>query len=388
LIARNIMATEELTTTRLVHQNDLTDELIRDAEALVGTKLRIDQWNHEATLDTIRHYAHGVGDDNPIFCDEEYAASGPWGTVIAPPTFLVSMFSGALGLGLPGIQPYGAGFYWKWNDVIRRGDRIRADAKVGPITVKSGKHAKRWILQTTQTEYVRVSDGAVIAIGEGRTARVPRAEAGGGLSYKPREPYVYTVEELEAIRVESVNEPRRGPEIRYWEDVEVGEPLARVVKGPIDLSGQIAYYAGVVGNPRTRGPELQWKFITWAREDPEKLPNNYDPAFFGEVKAFTAGHVESGIAQQVGMPGAYNNGAQTTAWLVHPVLNWMGDHGFLVELETKLERPAIFADTLYCEATVQSRLDPDLVEIGLVARNQIDTQIASGRAVVRLRNRS
>ena len=31
-------------------------------------------WCHEATRDNIRHYAHGIGDDNPLWCDPDYAA--------------------------------------------------------------------------------------------------------------------------------------------------------------------------------------------------------------------------------------------------------------------------------------------------------------------------
>ena len=366
---------------------ELTDEMIAEAEALVGQTLRIEQWNHEATLDTIRHYEHGIGDDNPLYCDEDYALAGPYGTITAPPIFLFTFYSGALGLGMPGVQPYGAGFKFRFHEVLRRGDRVRADATIGPIKVLSGRHAKRMVLQTTQTRYVRVSDGVLVGDGIGRTMRIPRNSVAGGLSYTKRDPYVYSEDELEDIRQQAIGEVRRGSETRYWDDVEVGETIPHVVKGPIDLSGQIAYYSGLMGNPRTKGVDLQWKFITWAREAPERLPNNYDPSFFGEIKAFTAGHVEAGVAQQVGMPGADNNGAQTTAWLAHPVMNWMGDHGLMTELESKLTRPAIFSDTLWCRGTVVEKSTPGIVELSLTAVNQIDTQIAEGRATVRLRQR-
>ena len=29
----------------------------------------VEPWCHEATRDNIRHYAHGIGDDNPLWCD-------------------------------------------------------------------------------------------------------------------------------------------------------------------------------------------------------------------------------------------------------------------------------------------------------------------------------
>ena len=34
----------------------------------------VEPWCHEATRDNIRHYAHGIGDDNPLWCDPDYAA--------------------------------------------------------------------------------------------------------------------------------------------------------------------------------------------------------------------------------------------------------------------------------------------------------------------------
>jgi hypothetical protein len=33
----------------------------------------VEPWNYEATRDAIRHYAHGIGDDNPLWTDPHYA---------------------------------------------------------------------------------------------------------------------------------------------------------------------------------------------------------------------------------------------------------------------------------------------------------------------------
>ncbi|MET0143202.1 MAG: MaoC family dehydratase N-terminal domain-containing protein, partial [Ilumatobacteraceae bacterium] len=44
--------------------------------------------NVEVSVDGLRHFAYGYGDDNPLYCDEEYAAKSRWGGLIAPPTFL------------------------------------------------------------------------------------------------------------------------------------------------------------------------------------------------------------------------------------------------------------------------------------------------------------
>src|SRR4029453_1850315 len=120
---------------KLEYQTELTDEMIAEAEGLVGKPLRIEQWNHEASLDTIRHYAWGVGDNNPLFCDEAYAAGARFGGIVAPPTFLYSCGSAGMGLGLAGMQPIYGGTRWEYLDWVKRGDRISLDARVGPVKV-------------------------------------------------------------------------------------------------------------------------------------------------------------------------------------------------------------------------------------------------------------
>jgi acyl dehydratase len=69
----------------------LTDEGIERFREKVGVDwpyTRWTTWNEEATRDGIRHYAYGFGDDNPLYCDPDYAATTRWGGIIAPPGFL------------------------------------------------------------------------------------------------------------------------------------------------------------------------------------------------------------------------------------------------------------------------------------------------------------
>jgi acyl dehydratase len=368
---------------QLTYQNELTDDMIAEAQAMEGQKLRVEQWNHEATLDTIRRWAWGLGDDNPLYCDPAYAETSPYGGIIAPATFLATVYTGQIGAGMVGIQPFGGGFKWTFTEVIRRGDVLSVDARIGPIKVVSGRHASRFVVQSTLNDYFR-EDGTTVGHLEGWTLRVPRSKADGGLSYKPREPHRYTAEELDSIRLSAINEERRGAAPRLWNDVAVGDDIPQVVKGPIDLITMIAYYAGNHGTPRYKSTELAWKYRTWAVDAPEKLPNNYDPFYYAETVSPSAGHTREDVAHEVGMPGAYNNGTQTMGWLGHAVQNWMGDDGFLAELTVTLRRPAIFGDTVWCGGRVTGKPDAGLVAIELSARNQIGDDIADGSAVVRL----
>ena len=368
---------------QLTHQVGLTDAMIAEAAALEGRPLRVESWNHEASLDGIRHWCWGLGDDNPLYCDAGYASSSAFGDVIAPGTFLATVYSGQIGVGMVGIQPFGGGYRWEFEETVRRGDQISVDARIGPLRVVEGRHARRFAIQTTRNEFHR-SDGTLLARLEGSTLRVPRAEADGGLSYQAREPHTYTAEELEAIRREAVGEPRRGAEPRLWDTVAVGDELPAVVKGPIDLTTMFAYYAGLPGTPRYKSTEIAWKYRTWAIEAPERLPDNYDPFYYAEAVSPSAGHGRPDVAREVGMPGAYNNGTQTMGWMGHVVTNWMGDEGFLRRLEVKLRRPAVFGDTVWCRGRVTAVPKRGVVEIALEARNQLGDEIAVGSAAVRL----
>ncbi|WP_206208822.1 FAS1-like dehydratase domain-containing protein, partial [Vogesella mureinivorans] len=80
----------------------------------------------EATRDAIRHYAHGIGDDNPLWCDPEYAATTKYGSIVALPSFLFTtsrIVSGYCG-GLSGVHAMWAGADWTWHQPVLRGDTI------------------------------------------------------------------------------------------------------------------------------------------------------------------------------------------------------------------------------------------------------------------------
>jgi acyl dehydratase len=369
------------TMQHLEFNEQITDQMLEEAAALEDMPIRVEPWNHEASLDGIRHYAWGVGDGNPLFVDETYAAGSVHGGIIAPPTFLYSSFDGAIGLGFAGVQPIYAGTSWTFYETIRRGDRIRPEARMGAVSVHSGRHADRFAIQRVRTDYFRESDGALLATAEASTFRVPRAGADGGLRYEAREQQVYSDAELEEIRSSAVNEPVRGAEDRLVSSVSVGDAVPEVVKGPIDQITMTAYYAGCIGSPGYKSAEMAWRYRTWAVEEPERLPNNYDPTYFSERVLPSLGHQNSAVAREIGMPGAYNNGPQKCGWMAHPVLNWMGDSGRLATLTVRLRRPDIFGDTVRCSGTVTA-VEGTEVSIDLVARNQLGEVTAEGSATV------
>jgi acyl dehydratase len=372
--------------TNFVLTPDIEQAAVDAVVALEGEPIRVEQWNHEASWDAVRHYALGLGDDNPLFCDPAYGEATPYGTLLAPPTYPTTAFDGAVGRGMPGVQPIYAGAEWTFVRRIRRGDRVVAASTFGPVTRKSGATASDLVIQSALSEYTD-GEGRPLASSIQRTFRVARRGAGSGLGYEPRSAHALTDDELAAIRAEAVGEYRRGPE--PLEDVRVGDVVPTVVKGPIGQIDMTAYYMGCPGSPGYKSCEVAAKYREWAVRDPERLPSNYDASYFSERVLPSIGHQDAAAAHELGMPGAYNNGPQRVGWFAHAVTNWMGDGAFLHKLDVRLNRPEVFGDVVriggeVSEVSEVAAGSVPRILLGLRATNQLGEVTATGTAEVHL----
>ena len=71
----------------------------------------------EFTCKQVSAHEVGIGDDNPLWCNPDYAAGTSYGTVVAPPSFVFALnriLSGYVG-GLPGIHAMWAGADLTWH---------------------------------------------------------------------------------------------------------------------------------------------------------------------------------------------------------------------------------------------------------------------------------
>ena len=369
----------------------LDDAAIAEAKSLIGMPIRVEQWNYEASRDSIRHYAWGLGDDNPLYCSPEYAQKTRWKGLIAPPTFFFGVFDAVVAPGLPDIQWIYSGVDCEFIEPMRRNDEITATAEYIDAKELPARQSGRMLVQTGDVRYTN-QHGRLTAKVLSHTFRVARMAAAGGLRYEARAEHQYTEEKLKAIETAILNEYRRGAEVRYWEDVQAGEQLPGTVRGPINRLDMTCYYAGAVGTSGYKSTKLKWKYANWAKHNPEKLPNNYDPSYYAAAVSPSIGHQDLAIATtEIGMPGAYDNGPQRIGMLVGSVTNWMGDDGILLRYSARLRLPVIFGDTNFFKGSVISkRMDGDrgLVEIALQAENQLGDTTAKGTAVVELPRRS
>ncbi len=76
-----------------------------------------------------------------------------------------------------------------------------------------------------------------------------------------RPPPHYTEEELAQIYRLYADEDVRGATPRYWDEVTVGEALPTMAKGPMTVTGFIAYAQGW-GGLYIRANKLAWRQVT------------------------------------------------------------------------------------------------------------------------------
>jgi acyl dehydratase len=369
----------------------ITDNAVDNLRRLIGVPIAetVEPWCYEATRDNIRHYAHGIGDDNPLWCNPDYAAGTSYGTVVAPPSFVFALnriLSGYVG-GLPGIHAMWAGADLTWHRPILRGTEIRTEAYLKDLVEHQTSFAGRAFQQIYHVE-LSDADGSLLCSGDSWCFRTERDTARElGTKYekaKSRPPMRYTADDIEQIFKLYEAEAVRGAEPRYIEDVNVGDELPTMAKGPMTVTGFIAFAQGW-GGLYIRANKLAYKQL-------RKHPGLGIPNAFGIPDVPERVHWENDLATDVGTPAAYDYGPERCSWLTHHLTNWIGDAGFLCQHKSQIRHHNVVGDWLVITGKVASKGVDDqgvpCVEIEQTAHNQHGDLSAVGTGVVRLPSRS
>src|SRR3954462_12497105 len=145
----------------------ITERGLEDLRKRIGVKITdtLEPWCHEASRDGIRHYAHGIGDDNPLWRDPGYAARTGGGAIIAPPSFLFAMsriISGYVG-GLPGVHAMWAGADLAWHRPLAVGTEIRTTAHLKDLVEHQTRFAGRAIQQIYHVDFFDADDNLLVS---------------------------------------------------------------------------------------------------------------------------------------------------------------------------------------------------------------------------------
>lgn len=362
----------------------ITESGLEDLERRIGVTISEPPAHvTEATRDAIRHYAEGIGDRNPLWLDQDYAQRTRWGTILAPPTILYafSRICGGYVGGLPGVHAMFGGTDWEWFKPIRLGMRITPTSRLKALIDRPSKFAGRSVQQIYEVEF-RESTGELIARADSYCFRTERDAARELGKYGSTEPHVYSEPEMQKIAASYEAERIRGARPRYFEDVEVGEELIAVVKGPMTPTTCIAYDLGWGGlyirahwfafDLYRRHPALGIDNAQHVPEPPERV------------------HWDNDMARQAGVPVAYDYGPERCSWMGHLVTNWIGDDGFMKKLSVQVRRHNLMGDTTWCHGKVTGKRREgggNIVDCELWAENQRGETTTRGSATVALPSR-
>jgi acyl dehydratase len=367
----------------------ITDESLGALRRLIGVPIAdsVEPWCTEVTRDNVRHYAYGIGDDNPLWCDPEYAARTRHGGIIALPSFVFPLdrvFSGYVG-GLPGVHAMWSGASTVWHRPFRVGEQVRTTASLKDLVPHQTRFAGRAIQQIYHVTWF-VGD-EVVAQGDSwcfRTERDTARELGTKYDHvKDASSFTVSPATLAAVGAAYDSESPRGAEPRFIEDVHLGDVLPRMVKGPMTVTGFIAFAQGWGG--------LYIRANRLAHKQLRKHPNLGIPNAYGVPDVPERVHWDDDLAALVGTPRAYDYGPERCSWLIHQLTDWMGDDGFVVSHSCQIRRHNVVGEIVWIEGQVTDiHVAGDgrrLAEVTQRATNQDGELSATGIGLVRLPSR-
>lgn len=386
------------TTDTAAVEGRITDEDIERARAQIGIPVnqRDEAWNRLPSSDTIAHFAFGCGDDNPLFHDPEYGAGTRWHGQIAPPTFPIStgldqtpkftdperkkLFRGLF----RGTGKYYSGVKWTLYKPVYPGRPVFAENYTLDVQVKeSAFSGGRSVKETFRYLYVD-ADGSPIATRDESYINAERQGSKKSGKYSHIERQHWTEDELSQVEQAYEDEVRRGADPQWWEDVKAGDVVPAVMKGPLTVVDIISMHMGWGWGGYGVGP------LKFAHQLRKRMPAFYQPDEFGVPDVVQRLHWDGARAQALGIPAPYDYGQMRTAWASHLLTNWVGDDGWIAELDLQLRGFNYHGDIHRMTATVTGKSDtPDgLVQLDVLGTSQRDESTVRGTASVLLPSRA
>lgn len=375
----------------------ITDADVARARAQIGIPAhqRDKPWNRVPDASSISHWAFGIGDDNPLFHDPDYARHTRWRGLIAPPTYLVStgvdetpkptdpatqeLFRGLF----RGVGKYFSGVRWTCYAPVRPDAPVWCATWTQDVVEKQSNFSGgRSVLETYRTLYVD-SSGAPLAT---RDETYVNAERGGSKQAGKHDDFErqrWDEESMAAVEAAYAAERRRGANPRYVEDVAVGEEVPALTKGPltvVDIIGmhQAFGWVGYGGGP-----------LRYAHQMRARMPAFFSPDPYGVPQVVQRLHWDADWAAELGIPAPYDYGQMRTAWMAHLLTDWIGDDGFVTELNIRVKGFNFHGDVQTCSGTVMdAQIDVGAVGLDVACTNQRGEATVTGTARVRLPSRA
>lgn len=317
------------------------------------------------SAETIRRYAHSIGDDNPLYTYPDYGRTSVYGSQIAPGPILVHVrYPADHGARRPGGYPVAnflAGVAWEFFDVVRPGARFSSSKIPREAFEKPGRHG-RLLFLVSETSYWD-QGGALVAKAYGSLIHVPMEAMAAGRAMSAdrvgrdllysRKPHRYDDDEMRRIADAVSAERRRGANPRWWEDVRIGDVLPAIAQPPYVIEDELAYHAmhqGMfAGTDGSRAPRAFRPFFRRGRMEPGAV--RVHPATRWPYNRADE-HEDGFLAPYRGEPLPFDYGVQRAQIPQRLLTNWIGDSGFIRKMYTSFREPVFYGDSVLYTGTV------------------------------------
>jgi hypothetical protein len=375
----------------------------RDVDRWIGKPLGGGQLKDPVHPNDIRRWAQGMQNPNPLYFDEEWAASGRWARLVAPQSFAVCTdTSHGAGPAIQGVIPgqhmiFGGDEWWFFGPLIEPGDRISHDRMLFDYKVAETKFAGPTMFSRGDTTYIRQT-GEVVCKQRSTSVRYLAENARKKGFFAGRKRKEWTEQELEDLEKQKMEYAKSlhdlGHEKRLF--VRAGEKLPTRPIGPHTIASfttEWRSYLMTVWGATREVPALENSTLEagWLPEMSRDLEAaKVDPTHGdGLYKGPSRGHVQEQYAQLVGMPREYGYGASMGAWIIDYLTNWAGEWGFVRHCNFQYRNPALTHDATFLNGEVAS-LQEDagsgrpLAAVRASMTNQDGEVMATGQAEILL----
>ena len=341
----------------------------------------------ELNIDGFKLLVDGIGDWNPLFRNEEYAKYTKYCTLTAPPCWPYAVVYGALPEKM--YQKFGTLYTAESIEYylpVADGDRIDWRTTF-PIDVRVEEHPVHGtiIAATGMHEFKREQGGLELAKQEFTMIYFDMAKSGYKDLQDPTDPPEYSKEFIKSIYDTQDGEIVAGSDTRYWEDVNVGDKLYPIVRGPFTKM-ECAAWLKAAGNRFMASDKLfrivhKNSGLGYYHEDLKIWFNWTEPVFDGWGE----------FCRQVS--GAYyadGYASQRSAWAMCMISNWMSDEGFLWKFEADHLDKGGYHNVFYTNGGVIGKGEQDgrfYVDIRFDCADQTGRKIMEGKASVILPTR-
>ncbi|WP_051683693.1 hypothetical protein [Blastococcus sp. URHD0036] len=310
--------------------------------------------------DAFRTVAWSYGDDNPLWADPAYAAASRWGGPIAPPPLIGGdsiigedvlteaelQRQGELkGDPLRGVHAFYSASQREWWAPLRADTAVhRRNALVGVLD-KASEFSGRAVHEWNANVFAD-ADGTPLGGQYRLMIRTVRSESRKRNKDKVFEPAQWTEEQLAEVDAAYAAEGPRGAEPRWFEDVEVGEQLRPMVKGPLTVTDMICWHVGMGMGVYGVAP------LRLAHQNRQRVPRFYHRDGQGVPDAMQRVHWDPEYARKAGNPTTYDYGRMREVWAIHALTDWMGDDAWLWKLRVEFRKFNFVGDAQWITGSV------------------------------------